>query len=49
MRGGGGVVGGMLGAFKRDTLIDLDFKSAYVTKPMKAPKAGATATVLAES
>ena len=36
LRGGGGAVGGMLGAFKRDTLIDLDFGSKYVTKPMKA-------------
>jgi len=36
LRGGGGAVGGMLGAFKMDTLIDLDFGSKYVTKPMKA-------------
>eukprot|EP00435_Cladocopium_sp_Y103_P051899 s564_g16.t1 len=36
LRGGGGAVGGMLGAFKRDTLIDLDFGSKYTTKPMKA-------------
>lgn len=36
LRGGGGAVGGMLGAFKRDTLIDLDFSSKFVTKPMKA-------------
>ena len=35
LRGGSGAVGGMLGAFKRDTLIDLDFGSKYVTKPMK--------------
>lgn len=38
LRGGGGAVGGMLGAFKRDTLIDLEFSSKYTTKPMKAPK-----------
>eukprot|EP00490_Sorites_sp_Unknown_P012186 CAMPEP_0114648018 /NCGR_PEP_ID=MMETSP0191-20121206/6123_1 /TAXON_ID=126664 /ORGANISM="Sorites sp." /LENGTH=694 /DNA_ID=CAMNT_0001861211 /DNA_START=96 /DNA_END=2180 /DNA_ORIENTATION=- len=36
LRGGGGAVGGMLGAFKRDTLIDLEFGSKYTTKPMKA-------------
>lgn len=36
LRGGGGAVGGMLGAFKKDTLIDLEFSSPYVTKPMKA-------------
>ena len=36
LRGGGGAVGGMLGAFKKDTLIDLEFGSKYVTKPMKA-------------
>lgn len=36
LRGGGGAVGGMLGAFKQDTLLDLDFSSKYVTKPMKA-------------
>jgi len=36
LRGGGGAVGGMLGAFKQDTLLDLDFASKYVTKPMKA-------------
>mmetsp|Transcript_35745 Transcript_35745/g.58526 ORF Transcript_35745/g.58526 Transcript_35745/m.58526 type:complete len:695 (+) Transcript_35745:62-2146(+) len=36
LRGGGGAVGGMLGAFKRDTLIDLEFSSKYTTKPMKA-------------
>ncbi|CAJ1440078.1 unnamed protein product [Effrenium voratum] len=35
-RGGGGAVGGMLGAYKQDTLIDLDFGSKFVTKPMKA-------------
>ena len=38
LRGGGGAVGGMLGAFKRDTLIDLEFSSKYTTKPMKAPR-----------
>jgi hypothetical protein len=27
LRGGGGAVGGMLGAFKKDTLIDLEFGS----------------------
>lgn len=36
LRGGGGAVGGTLGAFKQDTLLDLDFASKYVTKPMKA-------------
>lgn len=36
LRGGGGAVGGMLGAYKQDTLLDLDFASKYVTKPMKA-------------
>ncbi|CAK9028282.1 Type-3 glutamine synthetase (Type-3 glutamate--ammonia ligase) (Type-3 GS) [Durusdinium trenchii] len=36
LRGGGGAVGGMLGAFKKDTLIDLEFGSKFVTKPMKA-------------
>mmetsp|Transcript_34006 Transcript_34006/g.76321 ORF Transcript_34006/g.76321 Transcript_34006/m.76321 type:complete len:728 (+) Transcript_34006:59-2242(+) len=36
MRGGGGAVGGMLGAYKQDTLLDLDFSSKYTTKPMKA-------------
>ncbi|CAK8996874.1 unnamed protein product [Durusdinium trenchii] len=36
LRGGCGAVGGMLGAFKRDTLIDLEFGSKFVTKPMKA-------------
>ncbi|CAJ1418808.1 unnamed protein product, partial [Effrenium voratum] len=36
LRGGGGAVGGMLGAFKKDTLIDLEFGSPFVTKPMKA-------------
>ena len=36
LRGGGGAVGGMLGAFKQDTLLDLEFSSKYVTKPMKA-------------
>ena len=35
LRGGGGAVGGMLGAFKKDTLIDLEFGSPFVTKPMK--------------
>mmetsp|Transcript_14290 Transcript_14290/g.24791 ORF Transcript_14290/g.24791 Transcript_14290/m.24791 type:complete len:716 (-) Transcript_14290:180-2327(-) len=36
LRGQGGAVGGMLGAFKQDTLLDLEFSSKYVTKPMKA-------------
>jgi len=36
LRGGGGAVGGMLGAFKKDTLMDLEFGSKYTTKPMKA-------------
>ncbi|CAK9038317.1 unnamed protein product [Durusdinium trenchii] len=36
MRGGGGAVGGMLGAYKQDTLLDLDFSSKFTTKPMKA-------------
>jgi len=36
LRGGGGAVGGMLGAFKKDTLIDLEFGSKFTTKPMKA-------------
>eukprot|EP00435_Cladocopium_sp_Y103_P005627 s4991_g1.t2 len=36
MRGGGGAVGGMLGAYKQDTLIDLEFASKFTTKPMKA-------------
>jgi len=36
LRGGGGAVGGMLGAFKQDTLMDLDFSSKFTTKPMKA-------------
>eukprot|EP00913_Durusdinium_trenchii_P015037 g14102.t1 len=36
LRGGGGAVGGMLGAYKKDTLIDLEFGSKFVTKPMKA-------------
>ncbi|CAE7337778.1 glnA3 [Symbiodinium natans] len=36
LRGGGGAVGGMLGAYKQDTLMDLDFGSKFTTKPMKA-------------
>ncbi|CAE7887024.1 glnA, partial [Symbiodinium microadriaticum] len=36
LRGGGGAVGGMLGAFKQDTLMDLEFSSKFKTKPMKA-------------
>ncbi|CAE7485208.1 glnA [Symbiodinium microadriaticum] len=36
LRGGGGAVGGMLAAFKKDTLMDLEFGSKYTTKPMKA-------------
>ena len=35
-QGGGGAVGGMLGAFKKDTLMDLEFGSQFTTKPMKA-------------
>lgn len=31
-----GAVGGMLGAYKQDTLIDLEFASKFTTKPMKA-------------
>ena len=36
IQGGGGAVGGMLGAFKKDTLMDLEFGSQFTTKPMKA-------------
>eukprot|EP00403_Amphidinium_massartii_P037471 CAMPEP_0178432938 /NCGR_PEP_ID=MMETSP0689_2-20121128/32648_1 /TAXON_ID=160604 /ORGANISM="Amphidinium massartii, Strain CS-259" /LENGTH=693 /DNA_ID=CAMNT_0020054951 /DNA_START=30 /DNA_END=2111 /DNA_ORIENTATION=+ len=36
MRGGGGAPGGAVGAFKMDTLIDLDWSSAEATKPFKA-------------
>lgn len=36
MRGGGGAVGGACGAFKMDTLIDLDWSSSEATKPFKA-------------
>lgn len=36
MRGGGGAVGGAIGALKMDTLIDLDWSSAEATKPFKA-------------
>mmetsp|Transcript_148105 Transcript_148105/g.258389 ORF Transcript_148105/g.258389 Transcript_148105/m.258389 type:complete len:731 (-) Transcript_148105:105-2297(-) len=36
MRGGGGAVGGSVGAFKMDTLIDLDFGADSTIKPMKA-------------
>lgn len=36
IRGGGGAVGGCLGAFKMDTLIDLDFSSKFANKPIKA-------------
>merc|ERR1719210_2691780 len=36
MRGGGGAVGGACGAFKMDTLIDLDWSSKEATKPFKA-------------
>ncbi|CAE7806137.1 glnA3 [Symbiodinium sp. CCMP2456] len=36
LRGQGGAVGGMLGAYKQDTLLDLEFGSKFVTKPMKA-------------
>jgi len=33
MRGGSGALGGAVGAFKMDTLIDLDWSSAEATKP----------------
>mmetsp|Transcript_39446 Transcript_39446/g.88281 ORF Transcript_39446/g.88281 Transcript_39446/m.88281 type:complete len:692 (+) Transcript_39446:88-2163(+) len=36
MRGGGGAPGGAVGAFKMDTLIDLEWSSAEATKPFKA-------------
>jgi glutamine synthetase len=36
VRGGGGAVGGTLGAMKMDTLVDLDFKSKSANKPMQA-------------
>jgi len=36
MRGGGGATGGQLGAYKMDTLIDLDFGSKHGFKPIKA-------------
>merc|ERR1719410_1189148 len=36
MRGGGGAVGGVCGAFKMDTLIDLEWSSQEGTKPFKA-------------
>jgi len=36
MRGGGGGTGGVCGAFKIDTLIDLDWSSQEATKPFKA-------------
>jgi len=36
MRGGGGAPGGAVGAFKMDTLIDLDWSSSEATKPFKA-------------
>jgi len=35
MRGGGGAPGGAVGAFKMDTLIDLDWTSKEATKPFK--------------
>lgn len=35
-RGGGGAVGGTLGALKMDTLVDLDFQSKSANKPMFA-------------
>jgi len=35
-RGGGGATGGAVGAFKMDTLIDLEWSSAEATKPFKA-------------
>mmetsp|Transcript_40927 Transcript_40927/g.96115 ORF Transcript_40927/g.96115 Transcript_40927/m.96115 type:complete len:693 (+) Transcript_40927:105-2183(+) len=36
MRGGGGAPGGAVGAFKMDTLIDLEWSSTEATKPFKA-------------
>jgi len=36
MRGGGGATGGAVGAFKMDTLIDLEWSSKEATKPFKA-------------
>merc|ERR1719421_1641498 len=36
MRGGGGAVGGVCGAFKMDTLIDLEWSSQEASKPFKA-------------
>jgi len=36
MRGGGGGVGGVVGALKMDTLIDLDWSSAEASKPFHA-------------
>eukprot|EP00419_Tripos_fusus_P066110 CAMPEP_0172928408 /NCGR_PEP_ID=MMETSP1075-20121228/217961_1 /TAXON_ID=2916 /ORGANISM="Ceratium fusus, Strain PA161109" /LENGTH=752 /DNA_ID=CAMNT_0013789695 /DNA_START=58 /DNA_END=2316 /DNA_ORIENTATION=+ len=36
MRGGSGAVGGMIGALKMDTLIDLEWGSKSVIKPFKA-------------
>ena len=35
LRGGGGAVGGMLGAFKKDTLIDLEFGSKCLDRDMR--------------
>jgi len=36
IRGGSGAIGGMLGALKMDTLVDLDFKAKSANKPMHA-------------
>ncbi|CAE8679058.1 unnamed protein product [Polarella glacialis] len=36
MRGGGGAVGGCVGAFKMDTMIDLEWSSPEANKPFKA-------------
>merc|ERR1719174_1319062 len=36
MRGGSGAVGGVVGAYKMDTLIDMDFSSKMANKPMYA-------------
>merc|ERR1719174_3300231 len=36
MRGGSGAVGGVVGAYKMDTLIDMDFSSKMANKPMHA-------------
>jgi len=35
VRGGGGAVGGAVGAYKMETMVDLDFSSKYANKPIK--------------